>query len=537
MSRKRLILPILAIGLMLALSIAVFNVPAQPRTVLNVPYKRQDPCQCGPAALYMVLRYWGDKVTYEEIVDAIWLRDMCLTLASDMVRYARKRGFYVVGRLSTIEDLKTYIDQGLPVIVLQKVSASNPRGHFRVVIGYDDKGFIVHDPEVFPNYHISYELFVKLWELDSPFYSYNWSMVILPEDLWSEKYESVHSEICGLLDLAPILVRAYGLSDDTMNLVVRKLSLAEFEAHNALFKRAEELLRKVRVELLHHLESHGWVWEGEGGLKVYVNLEGGYVQCDKTDVIYLVATLGGRLINVTNILVSIDNNPIPFTPITTYCAAIDVNSLCETNRSKVPRTKPLSVTLTLKGVYLLTIKDPFRGIEETRLIPSGHTELLETPPSFIEFGNRTRYVFKGWLVNNQLRTDGSVTVTNDTVVVYVWRRQYLVTIESSPFVKGREEWVDEDSRLKLAVKDRTLICDNGTRLVFKSWIVNRERLESPEIEVKVRGPTNVSVAYHVLSKGAVWRKDYTKLYIIIAIVAVLAALIVLLLRRRRLEHR
>ena len=603
MSRERLILPALVISFVLVFSLAFYDVPAQPRTVLNVPYRRQGPCQCGPAALYMVLKYWEDEVTYEEIVDAIWHRDVCLTFTSDMVSYARKKGFHVVERLSTAEDLKTYIDQGFPVIVLQKVSTSNPRGHFRVVVGYDDKGFIVHDPQLSPNYHISYELFVELWSPGSTFYSYNWSMVVLPEDLWSEEYESVHSEAYSLLELAPILVHAYGLSDDVVDSIVEKLSLAEFEAHNALFKRAEGLLGEVRVELLHHLESHGWVWEGEGGLRVYVNLEGGYVQCDKADAIYLVATLSGRLVNVTNVSVSVDDKPLPLTPVTTYCAAIDVNSLCEASRSKeptltlkVPGAKPLSVTLTLKGVHLLTIKDSFRGVEESRLVPSGHTELLEAPPSPIEFGNRTRYVFKGWLVNGQLRTDGSITVVNDTTIVYVWSRQYLVTVESSPFVEGREEWVDEGSKLKLAVENQTLICGDGARLVFESWIVDGKWLESPEVEVEVRGPTNVSVAYHheyyvevlseygavegsgwyregeyaviklsstkiegliydlvfdywelggsVLSRDpsvrvlvnhpllvrAVWRRDYTKLYII----AVLAAILAQFLLRKKL---
>ena len=89
--------------------------------------------------------------------------------------------FYTNG---TTEDLKREIDEGRPVAVgwlhLGPVTAPRGGGHWSVIIGYTDKGFIVHDPNGeaslvnggYVNYHggesvhYSYKNWVPRWAVE-----------------------------------------------------------------------------------------------------------------------------------------------------------------------------------------------------------------------------------------------------------------------------------------------------------------------------------------------------------------------------------
>lgn len=132
----------------------------------NVPHKFQNENNwCGPASLAMVLSYWGNYVSQENIADLVINPDN-LTKCENLAKYARSLGFNAFYDSIIIEELKENISLGYPIIVLQRFSLDYPEGHFRVVIGYNDETIITHDPLLGENYNLSYDDFVELWKIE-----------------------------------------------------------------------------------------------------------------------------------------------------------------------------------------------------------------------------------------------------------------------------------------------------------------------------------------------------------------------------------
>jgi hypothetical protein len=139
----------------------------------QVPVYRQAPMECGPAALRMVLNYYGRRLTDQDVREA---RRGKLTSVYAMESFAKSLGFgfyrFYAGRK---EKMKFFISKGYPLIAL----GVQPRnwvagetytgeGHYVVVIGYDDLRRIFHviDPSggrileipytIFDNFHASH---------------------------------------------------------------------------------------------------------------------------------------------------------------------------------------------------------------------------------------------------------------------------------------------------------------------------------------------------------------------------------------------
>jgi len=128
----------------------------------------------------MVLQYWGINVSQDEIASEIYDPVTHLTYISDMEKYPLKFNFTVESLFSNIDELKEFIREGYPIIVLQKYSLTTTYGHFRVVIGYNDKTEIImtNDPLKHANYTISYSDFKELWKPGSTFSTTNWTLLI-----------------------------------------------------------------------------------------------------------------------------------------------------------------------------------------------------------------------------------------------------------------------------------------------------------------------------------------------------------------------
>ncbi len=135
----------------------------------SVPFHYQnDIYYCGPAALEMVFDYYGEDIPQTEIADAArthpnvtyidelrraaHFSNLSTSLGDEMpgnvTGYsARKIGYaaFEQGGL-TLDDLKTLISKGQPLIVLMWWTPSKVYGHYRVAIGYNETHIITHDP-------------------------------------------------------------------------------------------------------------------------------------------------------------------------------------------------------------------------------------------------------------------------------------------------------------------------------------------------------------------------------------------------------
>jgi predicted double-glycine peptidase len=111
----------------------------------KVPYFVQETYQCGPASLVGVLNFWGVSITPAEIATEIFSKTARGTLGIDLALYAQKKGLQSDFYRGDMEDLRRQIDSGRPVIVLVDYGFwVYEKGHFMVVIGYNDNGFIVN---------------------------------------------------------------------------------------------------------------------------------------------------------------------------------------------------------------------------------------------------------------------------------------------------------------------------------------------------------------------------------------------------------
>ncbi len=166
--------------------------PAQAR-LASPPYEKQAPNNCGPAALSMLLHYYGwtgDQTTISDVIKpvngdrnvnpeemAYWVHNFAGWLRLE----------YRVG--GDLETLKRLIATGYPVII-EGTTALNPddtgwpdddlwAAHYLLLTGYDDatQTFVAQDPYRGPDKQMTYEQIEAEWK---PF-NYVYMVVYLPE--------------------------------------------------------------------------------------------------------------------------------------------------------------------------------------------------------------------------------------------------------------------------------------------------------------------------------------------------------------------
>ncbi len=131
----------------------------------GVPFLPQEEYQCGPAALAMVLRYYGMPADPDDITRALYLPSIRGTLNLDLEFYARRRGFRTHAFPGTLERAKDEVRRDHPLIVFQELGAGPwPVPHFAVLLGFDDRaGVVVLHSGTTPYRIVSYGAFERSW--------------------------------------------------------------------------------------------------------------------------------------------------------------------------------------------------------------------------------------------------------------------------------------------------------------------------------------------------------------------------------------
>lgn len=145
--------------------------------IAGVPFVPQDEYQCGPAALAMVLQYYGVAVGQEEIAGELYLPSVRGTLNLGLELYARRRGFQARSFQGTLDRAKDELRRGRPLVVFQDLGV--PRysvPHFAVLLGYSDRAgaVVLHSgPTAFRI--VSYADFERTWSRRRA-----WTLLITP---------------------------------------------------------------------------------------------------------------------------------------------------------------------------------------------------------------------------------------------------------------------------------------------------------------------------------------------------------------------
>jgi uncharacterized protein YvpB len=165
---------------------------------------------CGPACLAMVFDYYGENISQEETADVARTlgEPVYSTFTDEMVRAAhfsnistskggeipdenitgyslRKLGYAAFeDQGMNLTQLKSYIDENRPLILLMYYSSHHVSTHYRVVTGYNETHIFLHDPwnkplwngtYGGPNIAFNYSAFLDLWA-----YWSNWALYTSP---------------------------------------------------------------------------------------------------------------------------------------------------------------------------------------------------------------------------------------------------------------------------------------------------------------------------------------------------------------------
>jgi ABC-type bacteriocin/lantibiotic exporter with double-glycine peptidase domain len=130
---------------------------------LGVPFVSQHKDTCGAAALAMVMRYWNEDVSQEDVARALVRPELHGIAGSRLADFARGRGLEAVTYRGDMAQLRDFVAKGRPLIVAWHLGGS--RYHDVVVGGFDDRrgAVLVHDPAAGAARTVSLAKFEKRW--------------------------------------------------------------------------------------------------------------------------------------------------------------------------------------------------------------------------------------------------------------------------------------------------------------------------------------------------------------------------------------
>ncbi len=142
---------------------------------------------CGPATLSMALGFYGTKVSQQELGLAMRPyqnpegdNDDKTIFSSEFVYWAEKHGMNSQTRVNgTVDTLKLFTANGIPVVVKTWLNPGEDIGHFRLIRGFDEeRGVIIQDDSYQgKDREINYDVFLSMWQ---PF-NYDYTLVYPPE--------------------------------------------------------------------------------------------------------------------------------------------------------------------------------------------------------------------------------------------------------------------------------------------------------------------------------------------------------------------
>jgi len=161
------------------------DVPEKGHIISTVPFEKWIKRNyCGPACLSMALKYWQPDKTYdqEKIAEIVMDPKKQVAFNSEMLFYPRTQQLISYSFRGDIATIKKLVSQDIPIIVLTKAIEEVNKGHYRVLVGFDEKDdlIIFHDPFFGPRRAMKNNNFVKIWEMDEGINKNRWAMVIFP---------------------------------------------------------------------------------------------------------------------------------------------------------------------------------------------------------------------------------------------------------------------------------------------------------------------------------------------------------------------
>lgn len=123
---------------------------------------RQTPAHCGPAALKMVLDYFGVEKSEADLAKMCGASARAGTSAEGIVAAAKKLGFKgSFKNLASVADIRRYVQKKKIPVIVDWFSTDD--GHYSVVADIDDKSITLQDPELGGPRVLDLEIFRRVW--------------------------------------------------------------------------------------------------------------------------------------------------------------------------------------------------------------------------------------------------------------------------------------------------------------------------------------------------------------------------------------
>ncbi len=184
----------------------------------------------------------------------------------------------------------------------------------------------------------------------------------------------------------------------------------------------------------------------------------------------------------------------------------------------ITMTGPKTVTANYKIQYYLTLAtnpQSIAAITGEGWYDGGATAATAAAPSSIPVGTAKQHVFTGWLLDGSRVTGNPISVVMNTphTATAEYKTQYYLKVVSRHGDPQGEGWYDSGSTATFSVTS-PIQGGMGIQYVFERW----------EGDSSTTEPTATIVMDSARVVNAVWKVDYTQLYIIIAILVAVAFL-------------
>ena len=126
---------------------------------------------CGAKALQTVLVYYGIEVREDHLIKSAGTSKNGTSIQG-IIKVANKYGLKTDSRQMTINDIKGYIKQKIPVILVLQAWTEKKKvnwekdwidGHYVVAIGYTKDKILFEDPSSFERTYLKYDELQKRW--------------------------------------------------------------------------------------------------------------------------------------------------------------------------------------------------------------------------------------------------------------------------------------------------------------------------------------------------------------------------------------
>jgi len=150
----------------------VYIVIQENKTISFPDVRQSKSFSCGASAVQAILYYYGIEIREDKLISKLNTNSEEGTNINRIEKLFKEYNLKTKSQqLMTIDDLKSYIDKNIPVIICiqawgdkNKDYSSYDNGHYVIAVGYDDKNIICEDPSLNDNRgSLSYQELDKRW--------------------------------------------------------------------------------------------------------------------------------------------------------------------------------------------------------------------------------------------------------------------------------------------------------------------------------------------------------------------------------------